>query len=316
VRSHAQKYVIKLCKKYNIEIRSKRKSCFLSDHLNFPYKRKNKNNILPLEKMSKMDKRILKNFNFYTKLVDIDRVEEVNCEESVFKVIKPERTINEEKANYLFSNSFPTTKQDEYLEENSEVSSQFKFNFKVKNVVDNCSTTTINNNFMINTSSPVSNFNFAAFNNFNSNSNNDNNFRTFSFSQQVLNNGDGNHNDNFDNINSNQNSHYYNSCGFGNMYSNLNNNINLVSIKKFSGSFGNNDNANINNNNCRKNSIKDVNSYLLSDLNDLIIDNFVNISFLRKANIDQTFSDEYISCLDFFRERAYNDEGNKFNKSN
>lgn len=76
IRSHAQKYVIKLCKKYNIEIKSKRRIKFVSDHLNFPYRRKSKSMTIPVEKISEDDKNFIKNFNFYEKNIDFGKIED------------------------------------------------------------------------------------------------------------------------------------------------------------------------------------------------------------------------------------------------
>ena len=111
MRSHAQKYVIKLCKKYNIEIKSKRKSCFLSGHLNFPYKRKNKKNVFPVEKMSKSDRKILKNFNFYIKIIDMEKIQEIDYNDKIFSIIKSDKKEENKKYIYLQNNLSPTTKQ-------------------------------------------------------------------------------------------------------------------------------------------------------------------------------------------------------------
>lgn len=94
--------------------------------------------------MSKDDKKFLKNFNFYIKLVDIDKVKEADNEDKIFKIIKTNKT-KDEKVNNSFSHSFPTTKQDENFEENSEVSSMFKYKLNciynsnnTKNAYFNC----------------------------------------------------------------------------------------------------------------------------------------------------------------------------------
>ncbi len=51
-------------------MRSKRKDSFITRHLNFPYIRKNKKKVYPVDKMSKQDMFFLKNFNFYHKNID------------------------------------------------------------------------------------------------------------------------------------------------------------------------------------------------------------------------------------------------------
>lgn len=290
VRSHAQKYVIKLCKKYDIEIRSKRKSCFLSNHLNFPYKRKNKKNILPLEKMSKDDKKILKNFNFYIKLVEFDKVQEVDsAEEKVFKIDKSTKKNEENANNNFFSNSFPTTKQDENFEENSEVSSTFKLNLNANNVKN---TTTANNN-LINNCNYGSNSNFNNFANYNNSNKNNNNFYNHkSFSNQVLPNSNQNYKCNSES----------NGFGFGNMY--MNNNL---------ADYENN--VDDNNFICSNKNLDAKNKFVSSNIRDLFINNLVNISLLRKASCEETFSNEYFSCLEFFREKFYS-EANQLNKGN
>jgi hypothetical protein len=97
--------------------------------------------------MSKDDKKILKNFNFYIKLVDIEKVEEVAVENKVFKINKSNKK-SEELANNSFSYSFPTTNQDEKFEENSEVSSLIKYYLNNYN---------LNNNFNLNRQIPNNN---------------------------------------------------------------------------------------------------------------------------------------------------------------
>lgn len=76
IRSHAQKYVIKLCKKYNIEIRSRRRVRFVSEHLNYPYKRKSQSIMIPIERMSEDDKKFIQEFNFYEKTIDFQKIED------------------------------------------------------------------------------------------------------------------------------------------------------------------------------------------------------------------------------------------------
>ncbi len=101
LRSHAQKYTIHLCKKYNIEMKSKRKECFITHHLNYPYIRKNENKVLPIEKMNNQEKFFLKNFNFYNKKIDFAKVE-VNSESSIFEKTKtPESTEDNEYPTFV-----------------------------------------------------------------------------------------------------------------------------------------------------------------------------------------------------------------------
>ena len=142
MRSHAQKYVIKLCKKYNIEIKSKRKSCFLSGHLNFPYKRKNKKNVFPVEKMSKSDRKILKNFNFYIKIIDMEKIQEIDYNDKIFSIIKSDKKEENKKYIYLQNNLSPTTKQTDnncftFSNENLLINKQNDFNYSFINFLNN-----------------------------------------------------------------------------------------------------------------------------------------------------------------------------------
>ncbi len=75
-----------MCKKYNIEIKSKRKAFFSLGHLNFPYRRKSAKTIVPLEKISKTDLILIKKFDFYIKTIDLEPLESPN--EELFKVEK------------------------------------------------------------------------------------------------------------------------------------------------------------------------------------------------------------------------------------
>lgn len=85
IRSHAQKFLIKLCKKYNIEIKSKRKENFSLGHLNFPYKRKSEKSVVPIEKISNVDLNLIKKFNFYIKKVNLENFE---SRETIFEIKK------------------------------------------------------------------------------------------------------------------------------------------------------------------------------------------------------------------------------------
>ena len=78
--------MIKLCKKYNIEIKSKRRACFSLNHLNFPYKRKTNKYILPIEKITQTDLKLIKNFNFYIKNFDYDEI--ISNQRKIFRVEK------------------------------------------------------------------------------------------------------------------------------------------------------------------------------------------------------------------------------------
>jgi hypothetical protein len=62
----------------------------VSEHLNFPYKRKCKNYIIPLEKMSGEDKKFIKNFNFYEKKIDFEDLEKIQKDyrKKIFNVEK------------------------------------------------------------------------------------------------------------------------------------------------------------------------------------------------------------------------------------
>lgn len=96
----------------------------MSAHLNFPYRRKNNKNILPLDKMSKDDKKILKSFNFYIKLIDIDNVKEIPDNQKIFNIAKNQRVYENNKLND-HSYQYPTTtKQDENFEDTSDNSYQ------------------------------------------------------------------------------------------------------------------------------------------------------------------------------------------------
>jgi hypothetical protein len=50
IRSHAHKYTINLCKKYNIEMKSKWKDSFITHYLNFPLLEKIKKKFILLKK--------------------------------------------------------------------------------------------------------------------------------------------------------------------------------------------------------------------------------------------------------------------------
>lgn len=204
--------------------------------------------------MSKDDRKILKNFNFYIKLVDIDKVEENNCDdEKVFKIDKSGKS-NEEHANNSFSNSFPiTTKQDENFEENSDFSCMFKSN---------------NNN--INTDNNNTSFNKQLFP-----SDNDNSCNIFNkINTNIVSNG----------------------FGFCNIYSKKIESVDEINALE---------NYRVLN--------KSIDNYfnrsaVLSDLNKLNVNNLVNINFLRKNNNAETFNQEYLLWLDYFRENFYNNK--------
>lgn len=70
IRSHAQKYMIKLCKLYDIPIKSKKKKRFNKKDLNFPYGRKKKFEIKSIDNMSQEELKYLQEFNFYLKDFD------------------------------------------------------------------------------------------------------------------------------------------------------------------------------------------------------------------------------------------------------
>jgi len=110
--------------------------------------------------MSRDDKKILKSFNFYIKLVDIDNVQENDSSEKIFKINKFSKN-NEENVFNFITNSPSTTKQDEYCEENSSDFSYIsKFNY-------------LNNRYL-------NNKNYANYNKNNFNLNKDNNICFFS----------------------------------------------------------------------------------------------------------------------------------------
>lgn len=133
LRSHAQKYVIKLCKKYDIEIKSRRKSKFISRHLNYPYRRKNKKFIFPIEKISENDLFILKNFNFYDKSINL-RTLEIKPEE---QIINFESNINKDPEDPNKKNLYFQTKEISFCLDNNiikENSNNISFNrFEGKN---------------------------------------------------------------------------------------------------------------------------------------------------------------------------------------
>jgi hypothetical protein len=147
VRSHAQKYTIKLCKKYNIEIKSKRKNRFLTRHLNFPYIRKNKNCLIPLDKITKQDRFFLRTFNFYYKNIDFSKLDEVKGVGDIFKIEKTSKSqstdhsvnvIGEEKifnvASKVVSRSWTNVAQIDYF----------------KRIMQLLKVISLNNNYMMN----------------------------------------------------------------------------------------------------------------------------------------------------------------------
>jgi SHAQKYF class myb-like DNA-binding protein len=63
IRSHAQKYIIKLCKKYQIKIKSKK----FRNLKKIPEQKLKRRKTLPLSEMSARDKQILNIFNYYSR---------------------------------------------------------------------------------------------------------------------------------------------------------------------------------------------------------------------------------------------------------
>jgi hypothetical protein len=81
-------------------MKSKRKEKFITEHLNFPYIRKNKKMVFPVNKMSKQDIFFLKNFNFYNKNIDFEKLKVDDSK--LFYVEKtktPESTIDNDNPN-------------------------------------------------------------------------------------------------------------------------------------------------------------------------------------------------------------------------
>jgi hypothetical protein len=60
----------------------------LTRHLNFPYIRKNKHGLYPLDKISKQDKYFLQTFNFYNKKIDFSKFEDSDDINKIFKIEK------------------------------------------------------------------------------------------------------------------------------------------------------------------------------------------------------------------------------------
>ena len=71
IRSHAQKFIIKLCKKYQIKIKSKKFKTKQSKHLNFVYKKK----IVNPRPIDPEDLKFLDIFNYYKREVKIFLIE-------------------------------------------------------------------------------------------------------------------------------------------------------------------------------------------------------------------------------------------------
>jgi SHAQKYF class myb-like DNA-binding protein len=103
IRSHGQKYLISLCKKYNIEIKSKRLDKFYKDHLNYPYKRKDNKNVLSIDRMTRTDRRLLKVLNFYTKMVNIEEIG--SNAEKIFLIEKfPKTPLTNVESKFVINN--------------------------------------------------------------------------------------------------------------------------------------------------------------------------------------------------------------------
>jgi hypothetical protein len=105
--------VINICKKYDIEIRSRRKIKFFPNHLNYPYRRKKKNNVFPIEEMSFLEKKILMDFNFYLKNIDFIKFKNINNNNIDFN--NNDSNINDinndiKKRIFLVDKSFKMTK--------------------------------------------------------------------------------------------------------------------------------------------------------------------------------------------------------------
>ena len=89
IRSHAQKYLIKICRKYSIKLSKKKFSNRLSKHLDItkiPYKGKTN-----ISNMSIYEKNILEMFNYYNReiLRDEENLIENNSNENQINNIKP-----------------------------------------------------------------------------------------------------------------------------------------------------------------------------------------------------------------------------------
>ena len=81
IRSHAQKYLIKLCRKYSIKLSKKKFSNKLSKHLDItklPYKGK-----ANISNMSIYEKNILEMFNYYNREILIDEQTNLNIDNNI-----------------------------------------------------------------------------------------------------------------------------------------------------------------------------------------------------------------------------------------
>ena len=82
IRSHAQKYLIKLCRKYSIKLSKKKFSNKLSKHLDItklPYKGKTN-----ISNMSIYEKNILEMFNYYNREIITDEQNNLNTDNIIY----------------------------------------------------------------------------------------------------------------------------------------------------------------------------------------------------------------------------------------
>lgn len=115
-----------MCKKYDIQIKSRRKNKFISSHLNFPYKRKNNKFVYPLEKISRIDKKILMSFNFYLKIAKFDFTKNVN--DKIFKVTRDEENFGNNNINNNNKNNIIILKENGCVN-NNETFNKNNFEF-------------------------------------------------------------------------------------------------------------------------------------------------------------------------------------------
>jgi hypothetical protein len=70
-------------------------------HLNFPYRRKSEKNVVPLEKISRVDLNLIKKFNFYIKKVDLETFVK---RETIFEVKKTIKENFPQNENFFIEN--------------------------------------------------------------------------------------------------------------------------------------------------------------------------------------------------------------------